>query len=65
MLFLYYIMGITINSGFKNVMMLPTDRYFNTLKHIDDPNFSCYLLQNSSWNCVHDTFFKYDSDDSY
>lgn len=40
--------------------------WFLSEKLIDDPKFSCYILQNSSWMCIEDVQLKnYDPDDSY
>lgn len=33
----------------------------------NDPNLSCYQLQNETWNCAQDAMLRYniDNDDSY
>ena len=40
--------------------------WFLASKPIDDPTFTCYILQNNSWMCIEDINLKfYDPDDSY
>ena len=56
------LLSLVLNPHIRN----PFKGWFLSEKPIDDPKFSCYILQNSSWMCIEDVHLKnVDPDDSY
>lgn len=59
---IFLLLSLVLNPYLKNNFQ----GWFISAKPIDDPTFSCYILQNASWMCIEDAQLKiFDPDDSY